>query len=122
MTTVCERVVKGPSPKHTATTGLRRKPTLSGALRRFRAPVLLSVVMMLDRCRFAVASELFISDNLFGVEQGTDLQMRGQMHRPQAALKLSDGRSLSREAVGRDFTCCKKLIERPFTRDQLAAE
>jgi hypothetical protein len=70
---------------------MRRKPTLSGALRRFRAPVLLSVVMMLDRCRFAVASELFISDNLFGVEQGTDLQMRGQMHRPQAALKLSDG-------------------------------
>jgi hypothetical protein len=48
--------------------------------------------------------------------------MRGQMHRPQAALKLSDGRSLSREAVGRDFTCCKKLIERPFTRDQFAAE
>jgi len=104
------------------TAAMRRKPTLSGALRRFRAPVLLSVVMMLDRCRFAVASELFISDNLFGVEQGTDLQMRGQMHRPQAALKLSDGRSLSREAVGRDFTCCKKLIERPFTRDQLAAE
>jgi len=113
--------LNGPSPGRTGTGEMRRKPTLSGALRRFRAPVLLSVVMRLDRCRFAVATELFISDNLFGVEQGTDLQMRGQMHRPQAALKLSNGRSLSRDTVGRDFTCCKKLIERPFTRDHIVA-
>jgi hypothetical protein len=103
---------------------LRRKPTLSGALRRFRAPILLSVVMMLDRRRFAVASELFISDNLFGVEQGTDLQMRGQMHRPQATLKLSDGRSLSREAVGRDSLprACGRVPEqaRPLSAPRAA--
>jgi hypothetical protein len=65
---------------------------------------------------------MLIESDLIGVQQSARLQMRGQMHRAQTTVQLADRRCLDREAVRRDFTCGKKLVERLFARNQLAAE
>ena len=67
--------------------------------------------MVLRRhCRLVVTPELLMAGDLVGVQHGSGFQMRRQMHRPQAALQLTNGRRLRREAIGCGFAFCKKLI------------
>src|ERR1700740_1395553 len=67
------------------------------------------VMVLRHLCRLAVAPELLIAGDLVGVRHASGFQMRRQMHRPQTALQLTNGRRLRREAIGRDFAVCKKL-------------
>ena len=48
--------------------------------------------------------------------------MRRQMHQPEPTLQLRNGGRRGSEAIRRDFTFGKELIEGLFLRDQLAAK
>jgi hypothetical protein len=48
--------------------------------------------------------------------------MRRQMHRAQTTVQLAYSLCLDREAVRRDFTPGKKLVEHLLARNQLTAE
>jgi len=80
------------------------------------------VAMMLGSWRSVVTPELLITGDLIRVERRARFEMRRQMHRPQSTLQFGNCRRRAGEAIRRNLTFGKELVEGLFLRYQLAPE